>query len=118
MQGPTTLALNRTSNPDMLCGVGSGAAKKNRYAVALARNAAEIEEAQRLRYQVFFDEMGATSAQSNGELDVDEYDAECEHLLVRDQASGKVVGCYRIMRPETAGPEARFIPTASLICRA
>ena len=108
MQGATTLALNRTSNPDMLCGVGSGAAKKNRYAVALARNAAEIEEAQRLRYQVFFDEMGATLAQSNGELDVDEYDAECEHLLVRDQASGQVVGCYRIMRPETARRRGAF----------
>ena len=41
MQGATTPALNWTSNPDMLCGVGSGAAKKNRYAVALARNAGE-----------------------------------------------------------------------------
>jgi putative hemolysin len=87
-------------------------AKKNRYTVALARNASEIEEAQRLRYQVFFDEMGATSSSArltnNGGLDVDEYDAHCEHLLVRDNATGQVVGCYRIMRPETARQRGAF----------
>ncbi len=108
MQGATILTRSRISSPDTSLGVGSGAAKKNRYTVALARSAGEIEEAQRLRYQVFFEEMGATSAHSNGELDVDEYDADCEHLLVRDQASGHVVGCYRIMRPETARRRGAF----------
>ncbi len=108
MQGATTLTRNRTSSPDISPGASPSAVKKNRYTVALARNAAEIEDAQRLRYQVFFDEMGATSAHSNGELDVDEYDADCEHLLVRDQASGQVVGCYRIMRPETARRRGAF----------
>jgi putative hemolysin len=87
-------------------------AKKNRYTVALARNASEIREAQRLRYQVFFDEMGATSSRAisnaNIGLDIDEYDADCEHLLVRDDATGQVVGCYRIMRPETARRRGAF----------
>lgn len=87
-------------------------AKKNRYTVALARNAGEIRDAQRLRYQVFFEEMGATSSRqisgANIGLDVDEYDADCEHLLVRDDATGQVVGCYRIMRPETARRRGGF----------
>ena len=87
---------------------GKASTTTNRYTVALARSAGEIEEAQRLRYQVFFEEMGATPAHSGGELDIDEYDADCEHLLVRDDASGQVVGCYRIMRPETARCRGAF----------
>jgi putative hemolysin len=87
-------------------------AEKNRYTVALARNASEIREAQRLRYQVFFEEMGATSpnviSNVNIGLDIDEYDADCEHLLVRDDATRQVVGCYRIMRPETARRRGAF----------
>jgi putative hemolysin len=78
--------------------------KKDRYLVSLARTEQEVREAQRLRYQVFFEEMGAsTDAKGTfNEHDVDQYDADCEHLIVRDTASDLVVGCYRIMRPETA----------------
>jgi len=84
--------------------------KKNRYQVSLARTADEVREAQHLRYQVFFEEMGAAAAQNalQTERDVDQYDADCEHLLVRDLASGMVVGCYRIMRPETAIQRGAF----------
>ena len=83
-------------------------AKKNRYTMALARSAREVEEAQRLRHQVFFDELGATSASADSGLDIDEYDAHCEHLLVRENATGQVVGCYRIMRPELAQKRGAF----------
>ncbi len=82
--------------------------KRTRYSVSVARTAAEVDEAQRLRYQVFVEEMGAslTSATTANNVkknrDIDDYDADCEHLLVRDLSSGVVVGCYRIMRPETA----------------
>ncbi len=100
MQSAAAMVLSRSS--------AIQSAKKNRYTVALARNASEIEEAQRLRYQVFFDEMGATSSSAGGGLDIDEYDACCEHLLVRDDATGQVVGCYRIMRPETARRRGAF----------
>ncbi|MFO0324242.1 MAG: GNAT family N-acetyltransferase [Burkholderiales bacterium] len=74
------------------------------YEVAVARTQAEVEEAQRLRYQVFFEEMGAQAAARivATERDVDQYDTDCEHLLVRESESGMVVGCYRIMRPEAA----------------
>jgi putative hemolysin len=95
-----------------LAGSSTRVAKKNRYSVSLAATASEIREAQRLRYQVFFEEMGARSSAviqiENAGLDIDEYDADCEHLLVRDNASGEVVGCYRIMRPETARRRGAF----------
>ncbi len=83
-------------------------AQKTRYTVAVARNSREVEEAQRLRYQVFMEEMGAQAKKGSRELDIDEYDADCEHLLVRDQESLQVVGCYRIMRPEIAARRGAF----------
>lgn len=84
----------------------TGTRQTPRYTVSVARNSREIEEAQRLRYQVFFEEMGASSSNTRRgrprELDIDEYDADCEHLIVRDQESLHVVGSYRIMRPDVA----------------
>lgn len=70
--------------------------------VAWARDSEEIREAQHLRYRVFADEMGATLKGATG-LDIDEYDEYCDHLLVRDKASLKVVGTYRVLPPHQAG---------------
>lgn len=78
------------------------------FEMRLAANRDEIEEAQRLRYQVFFEEMGARAQSKRSLLDVDEYDADCEHLIVRELKSQQVVGCYRIMRPETAVKRGSF----------
>lgn len=64
--------------------------------VSLARDEHEVAEAQRLRYKVFAEEMGANIIAANG-LDVDEYDAQCQHLIVREQEGGRVIGCYRLL---------------------
>ena len=50
--------------------------------VNLARTQAEIEEAQRLRYKVFAEEMGAQLSGIGG-LDIDGFDQFCDHLIVR-----------------------------------
>jgi len=73
-----------------------------RLSVALARSDAEIEEAQRLRYQVFAGEMGARLPTADEEIDRDIFDAYCDHLLVRDNYHDKVVGTYRILSPQRA----------------
>lgn len=78
------------------------------FEMRLATNKDEVEEAQRLRYQVFFEEMGARAQSKRSLLDVDEYDADCEHLIVRELKIQQVVGCYRIMRPETAIKRGSF----------
>ena len=70
--------------------------------VGLAQNEGEVLEAQRLRYKVFVEEFGARLHSSLPEHDIDFYDAHCQHLIVRDQASGRVVGTYRILSPEAA----------------
>lgn len=68
---------------------------------SFARSQSEVNEARRLRYKVFAEEMGARLPGHDG-LDRDGFDAFCEHLLVRDHASGKVVGTYRILDPHMA----------------
>jgi len=68
---------------------------------SFARTSDEVCEAQRLRYKVFAEEMGARLSGHDG-LDKDGFDAFCDHLLVRDTQSGEVVGTYRIMDPYMA----------------
>jgi len=67
--------------------------------ISLARTQTEIEEAQRLRYKVFAEEMGAQLLGTGG-LDVDGFDQYCEHLIVRDNSTQQVIGTYRILNPE------------------
>lgn len=70
--------------------------------VSWARHADEVRQAQRLRYQVFADEMGARLSTSVAGHDIDLFDNYCEHLLVRDAASQEVVGTYRVLTPAQA----------------
>lgn len=84
------------------------AADGGRYSVVISSDPADIEAAQRLRYQTFAEEMGATLPQAvrgpvTGEMiDVDQFDPYSDHLLAKDQATGQVVGCYRLLPPEGA----------------
>jgi len=73
-----------------------------RYHVSLAVDDSEIREAQRLRYAVFAEEMGARLPSVLAGHDVDLYDPFCDHLLVRELGSGEVVGTYRILPPDAA----------------
>lgn len=84
--------------------------------VRLAQTWADVRRAQRLRYDVFYNEMSAraTFATQMRGRDEDPYDAICDHLLVIDTslpcASGRdwgrqkphVVGTYRVLRQEMA----------------
>ena len=82
--------------------------------VYLADNPIEIECAQRLRYQVFYEEMGAVPslAQRRARMDEDPFDDVCDHLLVVDKArsNGKpfVVGTYRMLRRSVAEKSEGF----------
>ncbi len=69
--------------------------------VALARSREEIQAAQRLRYAIFAEEMGARLHNRIPGLDHDRFDAYCQHLIVRD-GLGQVIGCTRILTDEAA----------------
>lgn len=78
--------------------------------VRLAHTAAEVRQAQKLRYRVFYQEGSAIP--NPGRLfarrDVDAYDTVCDHLLVFDHAASghlgkpQVVGTYRLLRQSLA----------------
>ncbi len=70
--------------------------------VSWARHQDEVRAAQRLRYQVFAVEMGALLPITIPGHDIDLFDDYCEHLLVRDDASGEVIGTYRVLTPTQA----------------
>jgi putative hemolysin len=73
------------------------------YELKLAGGADDVRAAQRLRFAVFNLELGEglTSAVASG-LDADEFDAVCDHLLVRARVTGEVVGTYRLQTGRTA----------------
>lgn len=73
-----------------------------RLAVSLARSPADVEEAQRLRYKVFAEELGARIGDRERRLDRDDFDAACDHLIVRDLDTLRVVGTYRMLPPHRA----------------
>lgn len=79
----------------------------------LASDEKDVLAAQRLRYQVFYGELGAKPdlfTQASG-LDRDRFDAICDHLLVIDDEDagsaadvrdGRLIGTYRLLRHEVA----------------
>lgn len=70
--------------------------------VSWARHQSEVREAQKLRYEVFALEMGARLPNTVPGHDVDLFDDFCEHLLVRDTASGQLIGTCRVLTPAQA----------------
>ncbi len=76
-------------------------ARVPRLSVGLARSALVVEDALRLRYKVFVEEMGALVGGGAG-LDLDEFDGYCDHIVVRDRDTLRVVGTYRVLPPHRA----------------
>jgi putative hemolysin len=65
--------------------------------VKLAETSEEIEQAFRLRYQVFVEEENVEHLKNDTGIEQDEYDEYCEHLIVRDEEKDLVVGVYRML---------------------
>ena len=72
-----------------------------RYTLLLTSEPSQIRAAQRLRYQVFSTESGFT-LRNDDELDIDRFDDYCDHLVVREDHTGELVGCYRMLPPPGA----------------
>jgi putative hemolysin len=85
-----------SAGPDIRAEVGN-------YRLRLARNREDLEAACRLRFRVFNVELGEglESSYETG-MDTDRFDPVCEHLIVEDTASRRVVGTYRMQSGATA----------------
>lgn len=103
-----TRAARRSLHPRSASGEPDAAARAG-LAVVWARSEEDVRAAQRLRYRVFAEEMGArlnVPAGSPQGHDIDLFDPYCEHLLVRllgnDGEPGEVIGTYRVLTPDAA----------------
>lgn len=76
------------------------------YRLRLASTPADIHAAQMLRFMVFNIELNEGLSQSFATcLDVDRFDAVCDHLLVEDSHSGEIIGTYRLQTGERAASQ-------------
>lgn len=75
---------------------------RRRFSVGLARSAEDRRAAQRLRWKVFAEELGARLQSREAGIDEDIFDAHCDHLVARDDASGETIGTYRLLPPRRA----------------
>jgi putative hemolysin len=75
----------------------------SRYIVKVAETITEIDEALKLRFEVFNLELNEGFDSSYSTLrDEDQFDSQCNHLLVIDKISGNIVGTYRLQTYEIA----------------
>ncbi len=77
-------------------------AAASRYSLLLTTDSDDVRAAQRLRHDVFAGELGATLHGPEAGVDADRFDEFCDHLLVRENATGAIVGTYRALPPERA----------------
>ena len=67
------------------------------YRTRIAVNQDDIRAAQRLRFEVFNLELNEGLAESwRTHMDVDRFDAVCDHLVVEHTPTGAIVGTYRL----------------------
>lgn len=102
-------ALGSADEPRRVLPTAQDAAVAAPLRVHWARHQDEVRAAQRLRYQVFAEEMGAQLLCPPGTpagLDADRFDDVCEHLTVwaeaTDEQAAQVVGTYRVLTPAGA----------------
>jgi putative hemolysin len=93
---------------ELLISTAESETKTPRYSFLVARRDDEIRAAQRLRFNVFATELGATLHSPVPGLDVDPFDEFCDHLVVRDDLTGEIVGTYRMLPPERAAEAGRL----------
>jgi putative hemolysin len=84
------------------------ARRPERLFAELAAGPEDVRAAQALRYRVFGTELGARLKGAEQGLDIDEFDDLCQHLLVREVGSGRIVGCTRLLTDTQARPLGGF----------
>lgn len=83
------------------------------FCLKLADSESDLRAAQRLRYRVFVEELGADGAEVDHSLGLerDRFDPHLDHLLLLDRkraADEQVVGIYRLLRDEVAERIGQF----------
>lgn len=72
-----------------------------RYTIKFAKTEEEVEAAQRLRYNIFKEELDRNFLFENG-IDKDKYDDQAHHLIVVHNESDTIIGTYRLQSYDQA----------------
>ena len=84
----------------------------NNISVKIANTKEDVLAAQKLRYEVFYEEYDAKPSpeMEKEKRDIDELDSYADHLIVTDTTDGqnKVVGTYRLLRQDIAKKYGSF----------
>lgn len=81
---------------------------KGRLYVELATTINDVRASQALRYKVFAGELGATVKGADQGLDQDHFDDYCQHLLVKESATGRVISSTRLLLSDQARSAGSF----------
>ena len=65
--------------------------------VGIASGDDDVRDSQRLRHEIFAGEMGAELDSPEPGLDIDRFDDFCQHIIVRDLATSRVVASTRVL---------------------
>ena len=109
---PETLAPSKAerSHAHHLRAEGLPASSSGKFNLRWASCEQDVREAQRLRYLVFSEKMGAglnPPAGTPSGLDADNFDSFCDHLMVSSvvencPGADKLIGTYRVLPPQAA----------------
>lgn len=95
--------MNNFSEQEKIDKAANFEVSSGKYTVRLAKNRKEVESALRLRFHVFNIELGEGLEESFvSKMDEDEYDEHCDHLIVLENSTSKVIGTYRVQDNESA----------------
>ena len=71
--------------------------KTTNYTLKTAHHISELIELFRMRHHIFFNETGITDEHN---LDLDQFDSICDHLVIRCNKTGDICGTYRMLSSE------------------
>jgi putative hemolysin len=84
------IQCNRSVEPFVRIHIENG-----RYLIKTVDSVSELEEVLRMRGEIFGEEYGLNRSSST--LDVDRYDFNCDHLVIKSRETGECVGTYRML---------------------
>ena len=68
--------------------------KTQNYTLSTAVHLSELVSLFRMRHHIFFNETGITDDLN---LDLDDFDSICDHLVIKSNATGEICGTYRMV---------------------
>lgn len=73
--------------------------KTQKYHLSTAVSLKELADLFQMRHHIFFNETGISNSP---DLDIDEFDSVCDHLVIRSNETGEICATYRLLTHSTS----------------